>query len=107
MRKRGLLAAATILALTALSYFPAMRGGFVWDDDQHVVQDGALASLNGLARIWFVPGTVPQYYPLVHTTFWVERHLWGLQPLGYHLVDIFIHAAVALLFCGLLRKLNV
>jgi tetratricopeptide (TPR) repeat protein len=107
MRMRELLAAAAIVAATAVAYVPAMRGAFVWDDDQHVVQSDQLGSLRGLARIWFVPGTIPQYYPLVHTTFWIESRLWGLHPFGYHLVNVLLHATVALLFCGLLRRLNV
>ena len=41
-----------------------------------------LHDLGGLQRIWFEVGAVPQYYPMVHTTFWLEYHLWGLNPVG-------------------------
>src|SRR2546427_4831621 len=88
----GLLVAATLVA-----YVPALRGGYIWDDDAHVTENPTLTSLGGLRAIWLDPGALPQYYPLVHTTFWVERHLWGLEPFGYHLVNVLLHVLNALL----------
>jgi tetratricopeptide (TPR) repeat protein len=104
--KRRLPAALLVLAVLA-AYLPAMRGGFVWDDDDYVVNNQTLRSPAGLASIWFQPGSVPQYYPLVHTTFWIEYHLWGLRPFGYHLVNVLLHAAVSLLLVAALRRLRV
>ena len=60
--------------------------------------DGACRTVGGLGRIWAEPRTERQYYPLVHTTFWIEYHLWGLHPLGYHLVNVMLHGASAVLF---------
>jgi protein O-mannosyl-transferase len=104
--KKGLSAVLLILAVLAV-YMPTMRGGFVWDDDEYVVNNMTLRSAGGLARIWFQPGAVPQYYPLVHTTFWLEYRLWGLHPFGFHLVNVLLHAAVALLLIAALEKLKV
>ena len=88
----GLLVAATLVA-----YVPALRAGYIWDDDAHVTENPTLTSLAGLRAIWLDPGALPQYYPLVHTTFWIERRLWGLAPLGYHLINVLLHAFNALL----------
>ncbi|MDM7913692.1 MAG: O-GlcNAc transferase, partial [Candidatus Eisenbacteria bacterium] len=96
-----------IVAGTLLAYAPAMRAGFLWDDDDHVTENVALRSLGGLARIWLEPGATPQYYPLVHTSFWIEYHLWGTSPLGYHLVNVLLHVTVALLFGLALSRLSV
>ena len=35
---RNLGAGAVIFAVTLLAYLPAVRGGFVWDDDGHVTR---------------------------------------------------------------------
>jgi protein O-mannosyl-transferase len=64
-----------ILALVA-AYFPAMDGGFIWDDDAHVTKP-ELQTARGLFRIWFEVGATQQYYPLLHTAFWVQHKLWG------------------------------
>jgi protein O-mannosyl-transferase len=97
---------ALVLGATLAAYFPALRGGLVWDDDFHVTK-AALRSLSGLARIWFRLGATSQYYPVLHTAFWIEYHLWGDATLGYHLVNMFLHAASACLFILLLQRLKV
>jgi tetratricopeptide (TPR) repeat protein len=101
-------AAATILvALVFVAYVPVLSSGFIWDDDDYVTQNKTLRSLDGLRQIWFVPSALPQYYPLVHTTFWIEYHLWALSPVGYHLVNVALHAASVLLIWQLLSRLQV
>jgi tetratricopeptide (TPR) repeat protein len=103
--KQWLLAAA-ILFLTVLAYQPVWHAGFIWDDDCYVSENPALRSVDGLRGIWVKPGTTVQYYPLVFTSFWVEYHLWGLQPLGYHLVNVLLHALNAILLWRVLRRLE-
>lgn len=105
----GLPAAAlfVVFFLAALAaYLPALRGDFLWDDLGHVTNP-ALQSWSGLLRIWFEPGATQQYYPLLHSAFWVEHKLWGDATLGYHLVNVLQHALAATLFGVLLRRLAV
>ena len=99
-------AGGMIAALTLIAYIPAMRGGFIWDDDYYV-PGPALQSLHGLWRIWFEPGATPQCYPLTHTTLWLEHLLWGMNPTGYHVTNVLLHAANAILIWLLLRRLAV
>jgi protein O-mannosyl-transferase len=99
--------AALLAALVLVAYIPAIRGGFVWDDDLHITNNGLLKDAAGLRRIWTDPTAMPQYYPLVFSTFWVEYHLWGLHPLGYHLDNVLLHAASAIVLWRLLARLAV
>jgi tetratricopeptide (TPR) repeat protein len=95
-----------LVVVTAFAYMPAWNGLPIWDDDGHLTKR-VLRSLTGLARIWIEPGAAQQYYPLVHSVFWVEYHLWGYSTLGYHLVNILVHALSALLLVRILRHLEV
>jgi tetratricopeptide (TPR) repeat protein len=99
-----------ILVVTLATYAAALRAGFVWDDDAHVIAvtaDATLRTVDGLRRIWFDPGATAQYYPLVFTSFWVEHGLWGSAAAGYHAVNILLHAANAILVWRILRRLGV
>ena len=99
--------ALLLVGLTVGAYIPAMNGGFIWDDDDYVQDNLTLRSLEGLGQIWFQPGATRQYYPLVHTTYWLEYRLWGLDPTGYHVVNVILHALSAVLVWRLLIRLKV
>src|SRR5579862_7419833 len=83
---------ALIFCATLLAYLPALGGTLLWDDNRHVTSP-ELTSLHGLWRIWFEIGAIPQYYPLLHTAFWLEHRAWGDAVIGYHLTNIALHAA--------------
>ena len=104
---RAAVEGAILVGATVLVYLPALRGGYIWDDALYVTDNFTLRSVHGLYRIWFEPTSTPQYYPLVFSSFWFEYRLWGLAPLGYHVVNVALHAANALLVRRLLRRLAV
>ena len=103
---RDWLFAAALVIAVFLAYHPVWEGGFIWDDDGHVTPPG-LRSWYGLYRIWFDLGATQQYYPLLHSAFWVQHKLWGDATLGYHLVNILLHAVAALMVALILRWLKV
>jgi tetratricopeptide (TPR) repeat protein len=105
--KKALLALGTALVLAVVAaYLPALRAGFVWNDDTYVTDNPTLDGLAGLKLIWTEPRANEQYYPMVFTSYWVEKRLWGLAPPGYHLVNVLLHAANALLLWTLLARLG-
>jgi tetratricopeptide (TPR) repeat protein len=97
---------ALIFGVTLAAYLPALRGGFIWDDAGHVTRPD-LQSVSGLGRIWFDLGATQQYYPVLHTAFWLEHRLWGDSPVGYHLLNVLLHATAAGLLGLVLRRLAV
>jgi tetratricopeptide (TPR) repeat protein len=97
---------AFVFLAVAAAYGPALRSGFVWDDDAHVTPV-ALRSWAGLARIWFRLGATQQYYPVLHSAFWLEHRWWGDAAAGYHLANVVLHATAACLFALVLRRLAV
>ncbi|HEY1629002.1 MAG TPA: hypothetical protein VGF52_04030, partial [Tepidisphaeraceae bacterium] len=106
-RQWRIIGAFTIFIATIICYWPALRGNFIWDDDRHVWQNPTLKNLHGLERIWLQPGATPQYYPLTHTTFWLEYQSWHTITFWYHLDNVLLHVASALLLWLLLRRLQV
>ena len=104
---REALPGIAIFACIVLVYLPSLSAEFIWDDNDYVTENSALRRLDGLWRIWSDPRATPQYYPLVFTTFWIEHHLWGLDPRGYHLVNVLLHAANAVLIARVLQQLRV
>lgn len=91
-----------ILAIFAV-YSPVWSAGFIWDDDDHVTRNPTIIGPLGLKEIWTT--SAARYYPLVLTTFWFEHALWGLNPLGYHLVNVATHALSAVVLWRVLRRL--
>lgn len=94
-----------LLALIVLAYSPSLTGSMVWDDDAHITK-AALRSWDGLRRIWFEVGATQQYYPLLHSAFWLEARLWGDEVIGYHLVNVLLHFSTASLVVLLGRALH-
>ena len=107
MPKKAVLALGLLLVLAAVAaYVPALKAGFVWNDDTYVTENPTLDGLAGLRLIWTDTKANEQYYPMVFTSFWVEKRLWGLKPFGYHLVNVLLHAGSALLLWALLARLG-
>ena len=96
--------AALIFGLTLACYWPALTGETVWDDDAHITRAG-LRSLGGLWQIWTNVHATQQYYPLLHSAFWLEHGIWGDATLGYHLVNLLLHATASVLVVLILRRL--
>jgi protein O-mannosyl-transferase len=97
----GLLVFAGVL----LAYWPALRGGFLWDDDVHLTANPAIVGPLGIKEIWTTSAGV--YYPLTLTTFWVQHLLWGIDPFPYHVVSIAAHALAGILLWRILEQLRV
>jgi tetratricopeptide (TPR) repeat protein len=106
-QNKHVLFSLLLLLLLGLAYSPVYYAGFIWDDPDYVTENPTLRSLGGLYDIWFTPKAIPQYYPLVHTSFWIEYQLWGLNPLGYHITNILLHFLGSLVVYRILRHQNI
>src|SRR3954466_14837899 len=96
----------SVIAVIFAAFAPALDAGFIWDDDAHLTRP-ALRSLHGLWRIWSEPGATQQYYPLLHSLFWLEHQLWGDTALCYHITNLALHGSVAIFFALVLRRLAI
>ncbi len=109
--------AAGLAALAVLAHLPDLGGGFLADDFQQLagVTTAGAADL-GKSLGWFVqplPGVDPPLPPDVDPRFWrpllfaslgADFSVFGARPLGFHAVDVAVHAGVVVALFGLLRR---
>jgi hypothetical protein len=105
MPKPVLLGGLFIILATLAAYWPVFSAGFIWDDDAYVTDNPLLTAPDGLSSIWFSAHSQSQYFPLVFSTLRLEYALWGLNPVGYHVVNVGLHIVNSLLVWALLRRL--
>lgn len=106
-QRRSWLLQAALIVMTLVVYIPGMLNDYIWDDPEHVKNNPLLHTYDGLSRIWFRPGATLQYYPVTFSSFWLEYQIWKTWPTGYHVVNILLHAAIAVMLFRALRKLDI
>lgn len=94
------------IALAALGvYWPALHGGWLWDDGLEVARNSLLRDPQGWWKAWVAP-TGLDYLPLKDTLQWLEWRLWGGSVFGYHLANLGMHVVCALLVWRILVQLG-
>ena len=83
-----------LLIATFVAYLPALSAGFIWDDNDWLTENPAVTGEDGWASIWTGEARL-QYYPMLFSVFWVEFRFWGLDPVGYHALNVLLHACNA------------
>ncbi len=94
-RKSINLIALTAGLLCLLVYLRALGCGFVnFDDPEYVLNNDIIRSLDwNLLVPAFTQAPVGWWMPLTWISFAIDYHFWGLNPFGYHLTNILLHAA--------------
>ena len=105
-RRRFGLGALGLTLLAFAIYGPALRGGWLFDDELDVTGNLLLRDAAGLWKIWFSPAGLYDYYPLKYSVQWLQWQLWGTDTLGYHVTNVALHVASALLFWRVLSRLG-
>src|SRR5436190_12901779 len=88
--------AALIILLGAWIYWPALHGGWVWDDQVDLAQNPLLRDPAGWWKIWLVPEGW-HFFPLKSTVQWLQWQMWGESTTGYHVTNLVLHLTAALL----------
>ncbi|HKP69183.1 MAG TPA: tetratricopeptide repeat protein [Pyrinomonadaceae bacterium] len=107
-----------ILAIVAFVVFAnSLSGSFVYDDRRQIVmnpliQDNSLAAKALVSDVWAFKGdgniTASNYWRPTFTAWCILNfRLFGLQPFGWHFLNILLHVGVCLLAFFLLRRWNV
>ncbi len=100
---------AAVFAIAFVTFLPALGAKFVnWDDYDNVLNNTNVHGLGPTQLRWMWTGTVLGHWiPLTWMSFGLNYVLGGLNPRGYHLLNLLLHAASATVFffiaCRLLR----
>ena len=103
---RRIILGVLLILIVFLAFLPAVKSGFIWDDDTFLTENSLIKASDGLQRFWFTTEP-PDYFPLTSTTLWIEWRLWGANPTGYHVVNILLHCVTGLLIWLVLKELGI
>src|SRR5579862_2618673 len=105
-RRKTVLGLAALALLVALAYAPALRAGFIWDDDTTVTANPLIQGSGGLGQFWLSTHAA-DYWPAAYTLLWCEWRLWAGSPLGFHVIALALHFGTAALLWAVLRRLGI
>ncbi len=100
------LQGALIVLACVWIYTPVYHGEWLWDDDYLITANPAMRSVDGLWRLWFAPSTA-DFLPLTLSSLWIQWQFFGMDPTGYHIVSILLHALGACLLWMLLVRTKI
>lgn len=112
-QKTGTLCVFLLMALIAGAYHETIYFGFVYDDNIQIIDNPWLTSFSNLYTIFtnhsfgFLedPVEARSYRPFVFLIYMVEYAFFGLEPMGWHMVNVILHAANSFLLYIIALKL--
>src|SRR5438128_12526347 len=95
-----------IALVTFVPFLPTLDNQFVnWDDDKNLLKNPHYRGLGWSQLRWmWTAFHLGHYIPLTWMTFGLDYLLWGMNPLGYHLTNLLLHAANAVVFFFVARR---
>ena len=86
--------------VTFVIYSPALPNQFLdWDDSANFLNNPHFRGLGWEQLRWmFTTFLMGHWIPLTWITFGLDYLVWGMNPIGYHLTNILLHAANAAAF---------
>ncbi|HET7874647.1 MAG TPA: hypothetical protein VFN71_03905, partial [Methylomirabilota bacterium] len=107
MRSPRILPPLAVAALSFAAFLPSLDGPFLsWDDDVNFVSNPDYRGFGWQQLRWMLTTTLMGHWiPLTWLSFGVNYALGGIDPWGYHLGNLLLHAANAVLFYLVARRL--
>src|SRR5213083_1205831 len=100
------LAPLLVALFTLAAFLPALQNQFVnWDDKDNFLDNPHYRGLGWTHLRWMWTTHLGHYIPLTWMTLGLDYLLWGMNPLGYHLTNLLLHAANAVVFFFVVRRI--
>src|SRR5205809_6098183 len=106
-QRRGFwLVPALIALVTFAAFLPVLQNQFVdWDDQRNFLDNHHYRGLGWTHLRWMWTTHLGHYIPLTWMTLGLDYLLWGMNPVGYHLTNLLLHAANAVVFFFVVRRI--
>src|SRR3989440_3497630 len=100
------LAPLLVVLFTLAAFLPTLQNQFVsWDDKDNFLDNPHYRGLGWTHLRWMWTTHLGHYIPLTWMTLGLDYLLWGMNPVGYHLTSLLLHAANAVVFFFVVRRL--
>src|SRR5437899_4531129 len=106
-QRRGSWLVPVLIALvTFAAFLPTLQNQFVtWDDATNFLENAHYRGLGWTHIRWMWTTHLGHYIPLTWMTLGLDYLLWGMNPFGYHLTSLLLHAANAVVFFVVVRRI--
>src|SRR2546427_215973 len=95
-----------IALVTFAAFLPTLQNQFVtWDDAKNFLENAHYRGLGWTHIRWMWTTHLGHYIPLTWMTLGLDYLLWGMNPFGYHLTSLLLHAANAVVFFFVVRRI--
>src|SRR5437870_9543454 len=95
-----------IALVTVAAFLPTLHNQFVnWDDEENFLDNPDYRGLAWTQLRWMWTTHLGHYIPLTWMTLGLDYLLWGMNPFGYHLTSLLLHAANAGVFFFVVRRI--
>lgn len=101
------VAVAVLIVLTFAAFYPSLHNGFLdYDDDALYLNNPYFRGLGWPQLRWaFTTFLMGHYQPLTWVSVGLDYVVWGMNPFGYHLTNLILHALNTVLFYFLAVRL--
>ena len=97
---------AGIVVASLVMFLPALEGEFNWDDDVNLSTNPFYRGFQPSRVRWmFTNALMGHYMPFTWLTFAGDHALGGMNPVGYHLTSLLLHAINAVIVYVVARRL--
>jgi len=102
---------AAVFAVAGLVYANTVQNGFVLDDRRLVEHNPLIRGVEGIPVLFRADYWAPKlqsglYRPLVMSSYALDYEVSGLDPAGYHAVNVLLHALVSVLVAAFFLRVS-
>ena len=95
-KNHHLLSISFILIIAIAIYSNTLKNGFVYDDESTIVNNTLIKDFSNISKLftkeYFISSAEASYRPVVTFTYFLDYAIYGLNPYGFHLTNLILHA---------------